>query len=85
MPTYIKILETLIKHVDEMSEMVAREDESPKGVYDILMNFDNGSLGEFASWQVVADLMELHVLSTEIDVDSWAWLTPEARYVWRIS
>ncbi|CAH0516738.1 unnamed protein product [Peronospora belbahrii] len=76
--TYLETLEAFLQNIDETTLLVKKCSTS-KAIFDTLRKFQNNKLGSFTCWQVVCDLMELHMLPEEVITDEFIWLTLDAR------
>ncbi|CAH0491304.1 unnamed protein product [Peronospora farinosa] len=76
--TYLETLETFLQNIDETTVSV-KECSTSEAIFDVLRKFQDNVLGSFTCWQVVCDLMELHILSEDFITDEFVWLTLDAR------
>uniref|UniRef100_A0AAV1UGZ4 PHD-type domain-containing protein n=1 Tax=Peronospora matthiolae TaxID=2874970 RepID=A0AAV1UGZ4_9STRA len=76
--TYLETLETFLQNIDDTTVAV-KGCTTYKDIFDTLRKFEDNALGSFTCWQVVCDLMELHMLADNIPLDEFVWLTLDAR------
>ncbi|CEG40040.1 protein phf-isoform b [Plasmopara halstedii] len=75
---YLEALERFLKNIDDTTVAV-KECTTSEGIFETLRNFQNNILGSFTCWQVVCDLMELHLLPENFIKDDFVWLSLDAR------
>ncbi|KAG1708396.1 hypothetical protein DVH05_025073 [Phytophthora capsici] len=76
--TYLDTLENFLKHIDATTVSV-KECTTSEGIFETLRKFQNNALGSFTCWQVVCDLLELHMLAEDFVTDEYVWLSLDAR------
>ncbi|TDH70845.1 hypothetical protein CCR75_001221 [Bremia lactucae] len=76
--TYLETLENFLQNIDEITVAVKRCNTS-ENTFEALRKFNNNVLGSFTSWQVVCDLMELHMVADDFTTDKFVWLSLDAR------
>jgi hypothetical protein len=76
--TYVETLEKFLQHIDEITVSV-KECTTSEGIFETLRKFEDNVLGSFTCWQVVCDLMELHMLSEDFVTGEFVWLSLDAR------
>ncbi|CAI5745544.1 unnamed protein product [Peronospora destructor] len=76
--TYLEALETFLQNIDETTVSMKKCSTS-EAIFDVLRKFQDNVLGSFTCWQVVCDLMELHMLAEDFITDEFVWLTLDAR------
>ncbi|KAF4324264.1 hypothetical protein BBO99_00000920 [Phytophthora kernoviae] len=76
--TYLETLEQFLQNIDDLTVAV-KEGTTSEGIFNTLRSFQDNVLGSFTCWQVVCDLMELHMLSEDFITDEFVWLSLDAR------
>lgn len=76
--SYVETLEKFLQNIDDIT-VALKECTKTKQIFDTLCNFQDNVLGSFTCWQVVCDLMELHMLSEDFTTDDYVWLSLDAR------
>ncbi|POM59548.1 putative transposable element [Phytophthora palmivora] len=76
--SYLDTLEKFLQNIDDTTVAV-KESTTSEGIFDTLRKFQDNALGSFTCWQVVCDLMELHMLSEDFITDEFVWLSLDAR------
>ncbi|GMF16848.1 unnamed protein product [Phytophthora fragariaefolia] len=76
--SYLETLEKFLLNIDDIT-VALKECTKTKQIFDILCKFEDNVLGSFTCWQVVCDLMELHMLAEDFTTDDFVWLSLDAR------
>lgn len=76
--SYLDALEIFLRNIDEITVAV-KECTTSEGIFETLRKFQGNVLGSFTCWQVVCDLMELHLLAEDFITDEFVWLSLDAR------
>ncbi|KAL3668162.1 hypothetical protein V7S43_007025 [Phytophthora oleae] len=76
--TYLDTLENFLKNIDATTVSV-KECTTSEGIFETLRKFQKNALGSFTCWQVVCDLLELHMLAEDFVTDEYVWLSLDAR------
>ncbi|KAK1939358.1 PHD finger protein 10 [Phytophthora citrophthora] len=76
--TYLDTLDNFLKNIDATTVSV-KECTTSEGIFETLRKFQNNALGSFTCWQVVCDLLELHMLAEDFVTDEYVWLSLDAR------
>ncbi|EEY69403.1 uncharacterized protein PITG_05635 [Phytophthora infestans T30-4] len=76
--SYLKTLEKFLLNIDETTVAV-KECTTSESIFETLRKFQDNALGSFTCWQVVCDLMELHMLAEDLITDEFVWLSLDAR------
>ncbi|RLN87621.1 hypothetical protein BBJ28_00005251 [Nothophytophthora sp. Chile5] len=75
---YLETLEQFLQNIDDCTVAVKRCTTS-EGIFETMRKFQENVLGSFTCWQVVCDLMELHMLAEDFVTDEFVWLTVDAK------
>ena len=75
---YLEVLEDLYENLEVLASLV-KSSTSTEEIFGHLRKIHDRALGSFVCWQVVADLMEINVLSDEVQTDQFVWLSPESK------
>ncbi|KAG6590750.1 protein phf-isoform b [Phytophthora cinnamomi] len=76
--SYLETLEKFLQNIDDIT-VALKECTKTKQIFDTLCKFQDNVLGSFTCWQVVCDLMELHMLAEDFTTDDYVWLSVDAR------
>ncbi|ETL42698.1 hypothetical protein F442_06746 [Phytophthora nicotianae P10297] len=76
--SYLDTLEKFLQNIDDTTVAV-KECTTSEGIFETLRKFQDNVLGSFTCWQVVCDLMELHMLVQDFITDDFVWLSLDAR------
>lgn len=76
--SFLETMDQFLEGIDECTVAV-KESTTSEEIFNTLRNFQDNELGSFTCWQVVCDLMELHMLSEDFVTDEFVWLSLDAR------
>ncbi|OWZ21212.1 hypothetical protein PHMEG_0004261 [Phytophthora megakarya] len=76
--TYLDTLEKFLQNIDDIT-VALKECTTSQGIFETLRKFQDNVLGSFTCWQVVCDLMELHMLTEDFVTNEYVWLSLDAR------